>query len=213
MELYKSIVQGNEEWVKEKLAEDPEYFQKLSVDQKPNYLWIGCSDSRVPANVITKSSPGEVFVHRNVGNLVVHTDFNLLAVLQYAVDILKVPHIVVCGHYGCGGINAAISHDHMGLLNGWLRHIKDVYHQNEGELRELNPDQASRRLVELNVREQVRNLAKTSIVQNSWKLENIPHLHGWVFDMQTGKIKEVFNIQAGTKLADIYEYEFKPGGY
>lgn len=213
MELYERVLQGNDEWVREKLAEDPEYFNSLAIDQKPTFLWIGCSDSRVPANVITKSSAGEVFVHRNIGNVVVHTDFNLLAVLQYAVDILHVPHIVVCGHYGCGGIDAAMSHDHMGLLNGWLRHIKDVYHDHEEELSKLDKLEMSNRLVELNVQEQVLNLAKTSIVQNAWKLENRPHLHGWVFDMATGRIKEVFNVLAGTKLSDIYEYDFRPGGY
>ena len=213
MKLYESILQGNDEWVNEKLSEDPDYFRKLSIDQKPTYLWIGCSDSRVPANVITKSSPGEVFVHRNVANIVVHTDFNLLAVLQYAVDILNVPHIIVCGHYGCGGIDAAISNEHMGLLNGWLRHIKDVFHQHEDELQGLEQPAMARKLVEFNVREQVLNLAKTSIVQNAWKREQKPHLHGWVFDMETGRIKEVFSIEAGTKLSDIYEYRFKPGGY
>lgn len=213
MKLYERVLQGNDEWVREKLAEDPEYFNSLAIDQKPTFLWIGCSDSRVPANVITKSSAGEVFVHRNIGNVVVHTDFNLLAVLQYAVDILHVPHIVVCGHYGCGGVDAALTHDHMGLLNGWLRHIKDVYHHHEEELSQLDKSAMSNRLVELNVQEQVLNLAKTSIVQNAWKLKNSPHLHGWVFDMGTGRIKEVFNVLAGTKLSDIYEYDFRPGGY
>lgn len=213
MKLYDQILRQNEEWVSEKLQEDPEYFSKLSTDQKPNFLWIGCSDSRVPANVITKSSAGDVFVHRNIANMVVHTDFNLLAVLQYAVDFLQVPHIVVCGHYGCGGVKAAMSNDHLGLLNGWLRHIKDVYRLHQDELEKLPENEMLNRLVEINVKEQVLNLAKTSIVQKSWKNHRIPHVHGWVFDMSTGKIKEVCSIEAGSRMPGIFEYEFKPGGY
>jgi carbonic anhydrase len=177
--------------------------------QQPDYLWIGCSDSRVPPNEITQTHPGEIFIHRNVANLAIHTDMNMLSVLQYAVEVLKVKHIVVCGHYGCGGVKAAMSRHSYGMINKWLRHIKDVYRLHMNEL-QLIPDDEARlnRLIELNVREQVQNLAETSIVQLAWKQRNAPHLHGWVYDLHNGIINPLLEIEANSHLDySIYEYD------
>ncbi|HEU4634005.1 MAG TPA: carbonic anhydrase [Flavisolibacter sp.] len=189
--------------------DDPEYFERLSHIQTPEFLWIGCSDSRVPANEITGTQPGEIFVHRNVANLVIHTDVNLLSVLDYAVTHLKVKHIIVCGHYGCGGVKASLTkHDFKYVLNMWLRNIKDVYRLHRDEL-EAIPDEEQRcdRLVELNVQEQVMHLAKTSIVQRAWKERQTPHLHGWVYGLKDGIIKPVFEMKAGTPIDPLYEYD------
>lgn len=188
---------------------DPDFFKKLSELQTPEYLWIGCSDSRVPANQITGTMPGEIFVHRNVANMVINTDVNVLAVLDYAVNHLKVKHVIVCGHYGCGGIQAAITrHDFKPVLNMWLRNIKDVYRIHRSEL-DLIFDEHKKadRLVELNVMEQVFNLAKTSIIQRAWKNEKRPDLHGWVYGLKDGIIKPVYEMNAGTDLDDLYEYD------
>ena len=209
MKPYEILLQNNQEWAEGKLSNDPDFFSRLSHLQTPEFLWIGCSDSRVPANEITGTDPGEIFVHRNVANLVINTDVNVLSVLDYAVNHLKVKHIIVCGHYGCGGIKAAISnHDFKPVLNMWLRNIKDVYRIHRPELDLLHDeDKKADRLTELNVMEQVFNLSKTSIVQRAWKHEQRPDLHGWVYGLQNGLIKPVYEMKAGTKLDELYEYD------
>ncbi|WP_394995187.1 carbonic anhydrase [Emticicia sp.] len=205
---YQELIKGNKLYAEHKLFQDPEYFNKLSAGQSPNYLWIGCSDSRVPANEITNTHSGEIFVHRNIANLVVHTDTNMLSVLEYAVDFLKVKHVIVCGHYGCGGINAAMSNSFHGFVDNWLRNIKDVYHKNEDELISiLDQTERSNRLTELNVVEQVRNLAKTSIVQKAWTERDL-HLHGWVYGLNNGIIKDLAVIHNGGEHIDsIYRFD------
>lgn len=205
---YQKLIQGNKIYAETKLFQDPDYFKKLAQGQQPDYLWIGCSDSRVPSNEITNTHSGEIFVHRNIANLVVHTDTNLLSVLEYAVKVLKVKHIIVCGHYGCGGINAALTNTYNGYVDNWLRNIKDVYHKNETELKAIaDTKDRSNRLTELNVIEQVRNLAKTSIVQEAWSVRDL-HLHGWVYGLQDGLIKDLAVIHDGEEDIDaIYRYK------
>jgi carbonic anhydrase len=191
MEMEK-IFAGNRKWVAQKLSEDPEYFKKLARGQTPEYLFIGCSDSRVPANEISGTRPGEMFVHRNIANMVVHTDINMLSVLQYAVEVLKVRHVIVCGHFGCGGVLAAMSDKQFGLIDNWLTNIKDVMRLHEAELLQVqDPEARARRLVELNVIEQVRNLSKTSIIQNAMKTDNPPQLHGLVYDISEGLLRDL----------------------
>lgn len=209
MKPYEVLLQNNKDWAEGKLSNDPDYFTRLSHLQTPEFLWIGCSDSRVPANEITGTDPGEIFVHRNVANLVINTDVNVLSVLDYAVNHLKVKHIIVCGHYGCGGIKAAITnHDYKPVLNMWLRNIKDVYRIHRSELDLLADDhKKADRLTELNVMEQVFNLAKTSIIQRAWKHEQRPNLHGWVYGLDNGLIKPVYEMNAGTNIDDLYEYD------
>jgi len=209
MKAYEQLLIENKSWAAEMLKVDPEYFKKLSQLQTPEYLWIGCSDSRVPANQITGTNPGEIFVHRNVANLVINTDVNVLSVLDYAVNQLKVKHVIVCGHYGCGGIKAAITnHDFKPVLNMWLRGIKDVYRIHRSELDLIfNEEKKNDRLVELNVMEQVFNLAKTSIIQRAWKNEQRPDLHGWVYGLKDGIIKPVYEMKAGTHIDELYEYD------
>jgi carbonic anhydrase len=209
MESYQKLLLENKAWAQERVTDNPEYFQRLSKLQTPEFLWIGCSDSRVPANEITGTQPGEIFVHRNVANLVVNTDVNLLAVLDYAVTHLKVKHVIVCGHYGCGGVKAASTQtDFKPVLNMWLRNIKDVMRTHRDELKHIVDEEARvDRLVELNVREQVMNLAKTTIVQRAWKNEQRPHLHGWVYGLSDGLIKPVFEMPAGTHIDPLYEYD------
>ena len=209
MKTYEKLLLENKSWAKEKVEQDHEYFDRLAHLQTPEFLWIGCSDSRVPANEITNTQPGEIFVHRNVANLVVHTDVNLLSVLDYAVSHLKVKHVIVCGHYGCGGIKAAMTnHDFKQVLNMWLRNIKDVYRLHRDELEMIMDEEAKcDRLVELNVIEQVMHLAKTSIIQRAWKNEQRPHLHGWVYGLKDGLIKPVFEMEAGTHIDSLYEYD------
>ena len=188
----KKIFEGNRRWVAEKLAVDPDYFKKLALGQQPEYLFIGCSDSRVPANEISGTQPGQMFVHRNIANMVVHTDINMLSVLQYAVEVLKVKHIMVCGHYGCGGVLAAISDKSYGLIDNWLTNIKDVMRLHELEFLSIKDEgERARRLVELNVIEQVRNLSKTSIIQNAMKTKHPPQLHGLVYDIAEGILKNL----------------------
>ncbi|WP_317896784.1 carbonic anhydrase [Aurantibacillus circumpalustris] len=191
-----------------KKINDPEYFKKLSLGQKPDYLWIGCSDSRVPANEVTNTESGEMFVHRNIANLVVHTDLNLLSVLEYAVNVLGVKHVIVCGHYGCGGVRASMGNDMHGFVDNWLRNIKDVYHENMKELEAIPDfDKRADRLTELNVIEQVRNLAKTGIVQNAWKTREL-HLHGWVYGINSGLITDLSVIHDGSEDIDpIYRFK------
>jgi carbonic anhydrase len=188
--------------------EDPDFFKRLSSLQRPEYLWIGCSDSRVPANQITGTMPGEVFVHRNVANLVVHTDLNLLTVVEYAVEVLGVQHIIVCGHYGCGGIRAAMTSTDFGLINTWLRNIKDVYRIHRAELDAIPDDDArARRLAELNVLEQVDNLAKTTCIQGAWRKYGRPHLHGWVYGLDNGLLKELIEVPAGSVIDPLYQLD------
>jgi carbonic anhydrase len=189
---YTRLLENNKSWVKKKLELDPDYFNNLSGGQNPDYLWVGCSDSRVPANQITGTQPGEIFVHRNIANMVVHTDMNMLSVLSYAVEVLKVKHIIVCGHYGCGGVLAAMGNKQYGLIDNWLRHIKDIYRLYETELDSIQDTEArGRRLVELNVIEQVGDLSKTSIVQNAWERKQPLHVHGWVYDIHDGIINDL----------------------
>lgn len=209
MKLAERLLLENKAWAAERVQEDPSFFSRLEDIQQPQALWIGCSDSRVPANQITGTLPGELFVHRNVANLVVNTDVNLLAVLDYAVNHLKVKDVIVCGHYGCGGIKAATTnHDFKLVLNMWLRNIKDVYRLYRSELDAIaDEEQRADRLVELNVMEQLRNLAKTSIVQRAWKQENRPHLHGWVYRLSDGLIKPLLDIEAGTYDDSVYRYD------
>jgi carbonic anhydrase len=209
MHSYEKLLLQNKAWAEEITSDDPGYFEKLSHLQTPEFLWIGCSDSRVPADRITGTQPGEIFVHRNIANLVVNTDVNLLAVLDYAVTVLKVKHVIICGHYGCGGIKAAATkNDHKPVLNMWLRNIKDVYRLHRDELDAIrNEEQRTDRLVELNVQEQVTNLAKTTIIQKAWKKEQRPDLHGWVYGLKDGLIKPVFEMKAGTHIDPLYEYE------
>jgi carbonic anhydrase len=209
MHSYEKLLLQNKAWAEEIKSDDPEYFERLSHLQTPEFLWIGCSDSRVPADRITGTQPGEIFVHRNVANLVVNTDVNLLSVLDFAVTVLKVKHGIVCGHYGCGGIKAAATkNDHKPVLNMWLRNIKDVYRLHREELDGIkDEEQKINRLAELNVREQVMNLAKTTIIQKAWKKEERPDLHGWVYGLKDGLITPVFEMKAGTHIDPLYEYE------
>jgi carbonic anhydrase len=188
---YKKLIEGNRKFALEKRFDDPLYFKKLSLGQTPEYLWIGCSDSRVPANEITNTQSGEIFVHRNIANLVVHTDLNALSVVAYAVDVLKVKHIIVCGHYGCGGVRAAMSNAIHGYVDNWLRHIKEVYTKHSAELNAIEDfDKRADRLTELNVIEQVKNLCKTVVVQKAWKERSLM-VHGWVYGMNSGLIKDL----------------------
>ena len=206
---YKQLLENNKQWVASQLAQDPVYFDKLAHSQNPEYLWIGCSDSRVPANQITGTSPGDIFVHRNIANMVIHSDMNMLSVLSYAVEVLKVKHIIVCGHYGCGGVLAAMENKQFGLIDNWLRHIKDVYrlHFKELDAIENNKDRSDR-LVELNVIEQVQDLGKTSIVQNAWKREQPLHIHGWVYDVKDGIIKDLgMNFKGTSDLHSVFHLD------
>lgn len=210
MDEYKKLLEANKAWVDQKLHLREDYFLRHTEVQTPHFLWIGCADSRVPAEDITGAEPGELFVHRNIANLVVYTDLNLLSVLQYAVDVLKVKHVIICGHYGCGGVKSAISHKNLGLINKWLHGIKDVYFHHKDELSQLtDPDQLWKRLVELNVEEQTRNLAHLSIIQRAWKFEQRPILHGWVYDLHSGYLNELVKIMPGTLPDDVYCYDFE----
>ena len=188
-DFYKNILDKNRAWVESKLNLDPDFFNKLAQGQQPPLLWIGCADSRVPANEIIGAKPGEVFVHRNIANMVVHTDMNMLSVLDYAVNVLKVKDVIVCGHYGCGGVKAAMTPQDLGLLNPWLRNIRDVYRLHQQELDAFDDEQKRYdRLVELNVQEQCINVIKMAVVQEQYLLDEYPVVHGWVFDMRTGTI-------------------------
>ena len=208
MKIHEKLLLENKAWAQEKTLLDPNYFNRLSHIQTPDFLWIGCSDSRVPANEITGTEPGEVFVHRNIANMVVHTDLNMLSVLQYAVEVLKVKNIIVCGHYGCGGVKAALTNTHLGIINKWLRNIKDVYrfHQTELDLISSEEDRVDR-LVELNVKEQVINLAKTSIAQKAWKERGGPTIHGWVYRLTDGIIHPLVEMNETSQIDPIYVYD------
>ena len=205
---YDKLLLENKAWATEEIQKDPDFFSRLSQIQTPDFLWIGCSDSRVPADKITGTKPGEIFVHRNIANMVVHTDLNLLSVLEYAVEVLKIKHIIVCGHYGCGGVRAAMGNHSFGIINKWLRNIKDVYRMHRDEINALkDEDSKTNRLVELNVQEQIMNLAKTSIIQRAWKNEQRPHLHGWVYGLDNGIIKPVFEMEPGSSIDPLYIYD------
>jgi carbonic anhydrase len=206
---YESLLEGNQKWVKDTLAKDPDYFKNLSQTQKPPVLWIGCSDSRVPANQITNTVPGQIFVHRNIANMVIHSDMNMLSVLDYAVNVLEVKHVIVCGHYGCGGVLAAMGNKQVGLIDNWLRHIKDVYRIHQKELDAISDEtQRARRFVELNIMEQVYDLAKTSIIQNAWQNRQSPAVHGWVYDIGNGVIKDLeVNFTSNDQLDKVFRFD------
>lgn len=208
---YKQLFINNKKWVAEMTEIDPEYFSSLAKGQTPEYLWIGCSDSRVPANEITGTKPGEMFVHRNIANMVVHNDLNLLSVLAYAVDVLKVKHIIVCGHYGCGGVEAAMSNKQFGLIDHWLRNIKEVYKTHNTELDAIeDKNDRLRRFVELNVIEQVHDLSKTPIVQNAWMRNQPLYIHGWVYDIHDGILKDLNVTFTNTdELPKVFRLEIK----
>ena len=209
MKPFEKLLQENKIWAAAQIAKDPNYFKRLLHLQSPEILWIGCSDSRVPANQITGTEPGEIFVHRNVANMVVNTDVNMLSVLDFAVTQLKVKHVIVCGHYGCGGIKAAMTKNNFKpVLNMWLRNVKDVYRLYRNDLDPIkDEEERSDRLIELNVKEQVNNLAKTTIIQKTWKKEKRPDLHGWVYGLKDGIIKPVFEMPAGMHIDPLYEYD------
>lgn len=209
-DFYKKIIDGNKNWVKSKIDSDPQYFERLAEGQAPPLLWIGCSDSRVPANEVIGAQPGEVFVHRNIANMVIHSDMNMLSVLDYAVNVLKVEHVIVCGHYGCGGVKAAMGNDSIGLIDNWIRHIKDVYRHHHTYLDSII-DEKDRfdAFVELNVKENVLDLAKTSIVQNAWKNGQNLHLHGWVYRLNNGLVKDLdVNLSNNEDLDIVYQLKF-----
>jgi carbonic anhydrase len=208
MDGYQRLLRSNERWVTERLAERPDYFTRMKDGQDPEYVWIGCSDSRVPAETLTGCQPGELFVHRNVANQVVHTDLNMLTVMYYAVENLRAKHIIVCGHYGCGGVKAAMSRHDFGLINRWLQNIKDCAERHQAELDALPDEESrSRRLVELNVVEQVGHLAKTAVIQRCWQREGRPWLHGWVYDLHTGRLKELVRWTAADRPHPIHQYD------
>jgi len=207
--FYKKLIENNREWVAKKTEQDPDFFNRLSKGQQPPLLWIGCADSRVPANEIIGADPGEVFVHRNIANMVVHTDMNMLSVLDYAVNVLKVKHVIVCGHYGCGGVAAAMTNKHIGLIDNWIRHIKDVYRFHMDELNAIEDEsQRLNRFIELNVYEQVLDLAKTSIIQAAWERGQEVHLHGWVYDIKDGLVKDLeVTIKNNETLTEVYQLD------
>ena len=209
-EYYRKLLLGNQKWVEEKLEIDPDFFNKLARGQSPPVMWVGCADSRVPANEITRTPPGEVFVHRNIANVVDHTDMNMLSVLDYAVQVLKVKHVIVCGHYGCGGIKAALSNQQFGLIDNWLRNIKDVYRLHQKELDALkNETLRENRLVELNVIESAFNICKTSTVQNAWNNGQKLHIHGWVYDVSNGLIRDLeVTVRDNSEIGSIYKFNF-----
>lgn len=208
MDDIKKLILENRAWAQSHLEDDPQYFSKMAITQSPKYLWIGCADSRVPESEITNTHPGEIFVHRNIANMVVHTDTNFLSVLQYAVEVLKVPYVIVCGHYNCGGVRAALSNQSMGLIDNWVRNIKDVLYANFAEIEQVSGEwEKVNRLVELNVMKQVQNVAQTAIVQKSWKESKLPEIHGWVYDLNTGLVKEVARFGSEDQLQRPYRYD------
>lgn len=212
--FYKSLLDNNRKWVGEQLAENKDFFNELAQGQNPPLLWIGCADSRVPANQITGTKPGEVFVHRNIANMVVHTDMNMLSVLDYAVNVLGVRHVIVCGHYGCGGVLAAMKTRQFGLIDNWIRHIKDVYRFHKTELESIEDlDERANRFVELNVMEQVLGLSKTSIIQNAWRDGKGPGIHGWVYDIRNGLIKDLeVTLRDTSELEPVYQMDVQVPG-
>lgn len=210
-DFYKKILDNNKKWVEDSLQKDPNYFADLAKGQTPPLLWIGCSDSRVPANEIIGAKPGEVFVHRNIANMVIHSDMNMLSVLDYAVNILKVKHVIVCGHYGCGGIQAAMSNDSIGIIDNWIRHIKDIYRLHHHFLDSIIDEKARfNAFVEINVKEQVFDLSKTSIVQAAWKSGQDLTLHGWAYGLNSGFVTDLnVNISSDKDLDSVYRLNFE----
>jgi len=209
LESYQKLLLQNKAWVEQRNNEDKDFFKRLSSQQTPDFLWIGCSDSRVPANQITGTDPGEVFVHRNIANMVNHTDMSMLSVLDYAVNVLEVKHVVVCGHYGCGGVLAAMGNKQIGLIDNWIRHIKDVYRMHQDELEAISDiKERADRFIELNVIEQVYDLGKTSIIQNAWQKRGAPAVHGWVYDIRNGIIKDLnVSMSSDEEMPDVYKFE------
>lgn len=210
-EFYKKLLENNKKFVEETLKTDPNFFTHLAKEQTPPLLWIGCSDSRVPANQITGTHPGEVFVHRNIANMVVHTDMNMLSVLDYAVNVLKVQHVIVCGHYGCGGVKAAMGNQSVGIIDNWIRHIKDVYRLHHIELDAIeNEGERLNRFIELNVKEQVFDLAKTSIVQGAWARGQELILHGWVYGLNSGYVTDLeVDLDSTQDVEKMYRLQLK----
>ncbi len=210
IDFYKKILDNNKKWVETQLAIDKEYFKDLAKGQQPPLLWIGCSDSRVPANEIIGAKPGEVFVHRNIANMVIHSDMNMLSVLDYAVNVLKVKHVIVCGHYGCGGVKAAMENQSIGLIDNWIRHIKDVYRLHEEYLNSISDeDERFNKFVEVNAQEQVFDLAKTSIVQNAWRNGQDLTLHGWTYGLNSGYVTDLgVNMSSNSELDEVYRLKF-----
>lgn len=207
MRLLPELIQNNRDWAEQVTAEDPSFFSELAKTQKPEFLWIGCADSRVPANQIVGLLPGEVFVHRNIANVVVHTDFNCLSVVEYAVAVLKVKHIIVCGHYGCGGVKAASENHHLGLIDNWLRHIRDVRNKHDSVLKTIS-DENERldRLCELNVVEQAHNVCHTTVVQEAWEKGQSLAVHGWIYKIQDGLIRDLdVTISQPKEIAEAYQ--------
>ncbi|MBE0434683.1 MAG: carbonate dehydratase [Methylomicrobium sp.] len=212
MKSFEKLLMKNKKWASDKQNIDPDFFKHLAKEQKPEFLWIGCSDSRVPAEIIVNAAPGEIFIHRNIANQMIATDFNCLSVLQYAVAVLKVKHIIVCGHYNCGGIKAALSKQHpeLVLTNKWLMHIKDVYRLNKNEIDSLpTEEQRVNRLVELNILEQVQTLAHTSIIQQAWHQEQRPVIHGWVYGLENGLLNSLATIYPDAEIDPIFKYDYQ----
>ncbi|WP_353169904.1 carbonate dehydratase [Flavobacterium sp.] len=209
-DFYKKILDNNKKWVENQLAIDVEYFKDLAKGQQPPLLWIGCSDSRVPANEIIGAKPGEVFVHRNIANMVIHSDMNMLSVLDYAVNVLKVKHVIVCGHYGCGGVKAAMGNQSIGLIDNWIRHIKDVYRLHDTYLNSIEDEEERfNKFVEINAQEQVFDLAKTSIVQNAWRNGQELTLHGWTYGLNSGYVTDLgVNMSSNEELDEVYQLKF-----
>ncbi len=208
--FYQQILENNIEWVKSSLEKDPQYFKSLAEKQTPPLLWIGCSDSRVPANEIIGAKPGDVFVHRNIANMVIHSDMNMLSVLDYAVNVLKVKHVIVCGHYGCGGVKAAMGNDSIGIIDNWIRHIKAVYRLHQNFLDSIiDENERFNKFVEINVKEQVYDLAKTSIVQSAWGSGQELTLHGWAYGLNSGFVTDLkVNISSERDLDTVYQLKF-----
>jgi len=209
-DFYKKILDNNKKWVEDQLALDKDFFKDLSKGQNPPLLWIGCSDSRVPANEIIGAKAGEVFVHRNIANMVVHSDMNMLSVLDYAVNVLKVEHVIVCGHYGCGGVKAAMGNSSLGIIDNWIRHIKNEYRLHQDELNAIKDEKERfNRFVEINVYEQVFNLAKTSIVQSAWNSGQKLSIHGWVYGLNSGYVTDLgYNLSNNDDLDLTYQMQF-----
>ena len=209
-DFYKKILDNNKQWVEDQLQIDPDYFKDLAKGQQPPLLWIGCSDSRVPANEIIGAKPGEVFVHRNIANMVIHSDMNMLSVLDYSVNVLKVKHVIVCGHYGCGGVKAALGNQSVGIIDNWIRHIKDVYRLHHIYLDSIiDETERFNKFVEINVKEQVYDLAKTSIVQSAWKNGQELSIHGWVYGLNSGFVTDLgVNFSSDQDLDGVYQLKF-----
>lgn len=209
MDSSRTLLEHNRQWAARIKADDPTFFEKLSAQQTPEYLWIGCSDSRVPANQIVGMMPGEIFVHRNIANVVIHTDLNCQSVIQYAVEVLKVKHVIVCGHYGCGGVMAAMGSSQFGLIDSWLRNIKDVYRRHEDELNALTDDTARvNKLCEYNVLAQLENICHTTTIQNAWARGQELHVHGWIYSVRDGLIRDLrTTVSAADQLAPVYQLE------